>query len=242
MIKINTFSKALNSRLYFGKNQFVSAYATKAGSEPVAASAEGQDGEKRKHQPAYGRKRRMQFEKNRERVFDINQLDTWKGDDHHIFGHWLLNSVRDVRKYIRKEKYEVPTLANLAKPFVLPSTKNILKFQINRVHGKPEDPLNQRVTLFVKVSELNLAKKDLHKFLLLAGPRYNSHTDILTISSDTEPTSLLNKKLLSDTLDELIKEATTSKDKFEDIPLLPPKNKGRHIHQFPKEWMPDISQ
>ncbi|OMJ09038.1 hypothetical protein AYI70_g11158, partial [Smittium culicis] len=80
-------------------------YAKKAsGKANKAAEAEGKsdDGPKKEakiHRPSYGRRRRMQFEKNRERAFDMNQLEEWKGDDHHILGHWLLNSIRDVRKY-----------------------------------------------------------------------------------------------------------------------------------------------
>ncbi|OMJ10087.1 37S ribosomal protein S24, mitochondrial [Smittium culicis] len=217
-------------------------YAKKAsGKASKAAEAKSDDGPKKEakiHRPSYGRRRRMQFEKNRERAFDMNQLEEWKGDDHHILGHWLLNSIRDVRKYVRKEKFEIPTLSEFSKPFALPPKENILKFQTNRVLGKPEDPLNRRVTMTLKVSDLNLSPKDLHVFLLLVGPRYNSETDTLKMSSDSELTSSLNKKKISDTLDALLSEAKNSKEKFEDVPLVKYKHKSKPSYEFPKEWLP----
>ncbi|OLY79726.1 37S ribosomal protein S24, mitochondrial [Smittium mucronatum] len=247
-ILIKNISSAILPRISSGKSilggYFLSnGYAKKASggdkapkaSEPVKES-EGK--KERKHFPTYGRKRRMQYERNRERAFDMNQLEEWKGDDHHILGHWFLNSIRDVRKYVRKEKFEIPTLSEFSKPFAPPQATQILKFQTNRIHGKPDEPLNRRVTMTAKVSDFGLSADDLHVFLLLVGPRYNPVTDMLTMSSDTELTSKLNKKKISDTLDALLSEAKSSKEKYLDVPLMKYKIKARPKLEFPKEWLP----
>ncbi|PVU95049.1 hypothetical protein BB561_002082 [Smittium simulii] len=158
--------------------------------------------------------------------------------DHHMYGQLVLSAIRDVRKYLRKEKFELPTFAEKAKPFVKPSNKHLVMYQINTVHGREDMPFNKRVTLKLKVSNLNLKKAELHKFLLLVGPRYDLSTDMLTMSSDTELTSVLNKKKLSQTLEVLIKEAVNDKDYFEDIPLKTYIKRKKTVPKYPEEWLP----
>ncbi|OMH81547.1 37S ribosomal protein S24, mitochondrial [Zancudomyces culisetae] len=188
-------------------------YSTEAGEN-------GGKSEYNKRFPAYGRRRRVKHEQHRQNIFDIETLredeDDRHGDyGHHTFGHWMLESIRDVRKYVRKEKFEIPQLSEFSKPFSLPSAeKRILKFQTTKIHGVvsannavEKDSLNRRVTLQVKVDDLKLSNAARHKFLLLAGPRYDFNTDILKISSDREPTANLNKKRLVDEFKALLEES-----------------------------------
>ena len=69
----------------------------------VTNSAPCLAGRKKMSYPAYNREL--------ERDFDMEDLETWKHDDHTTYGHLLLENIRDVRQYMRKIKYELPTLA-----------------------------------------------------------------------------------------------------------------------------------
>ncbi|PVV04522.1 hypothetical protein BB560_000971 [Smittium megazygosporum] len=207
-------------------------------SSTIKLFKESAETDETKPDPMYSRKRALQLQNFELDAFDVEKLEPWEGDDHHIYGHALLESIRDVRKYLRKEKYELPVLKKHHKTFVPPTKEQFVVFQTNKVHGRPEEPINRRVTMKLKVSNLNLKPKELHKFLLMVGPRYSPHTDMLVMSADSELTSVLNKKLLSDQLDDLLNESIKGEDKFEDIPLPTYKKPKKVVPDFPKEWLP----
>ncbi|KAI9501309.1 mitochondrial ribosomal subunit protein-domain-containing protein, partial [Coemansia spiralis] len=168
---------------------------------------------------------------------DIEDLEDWEFDDHHYYGHLLMESVRDVRKYVRQMKFEFPTLAEHAKPFRAPPAPNILQFESSSTMGEKFQAEDRKVVLRVKVAKLGLTGTELHKFILLAGVRYNPRKDELKMSESREISSLLNKKRLGDTLAALIAEAKNDADSFIDVPL-----DFRHVGYkpkayFPKEWM-----
>ncbi|KAJ1679437.1 37S ribosomal protein S24, mitochondrial [Spiromyces aspiralis] len=191
-----------------------------------------------------GRKKQsyQEYSRQLERNFDMEELQTWNHDNHTTFGHLYLENVRDVRQYLRKIKYEIPTLAEYSKPFTPPSERQILRFQRTEHVGVANHPGDRRVTMTVKVSKLGLSDIERHKFLLLVGPRYDPFKDELKMSEDREPTSMENKKRLSDTLDTLIAEAKNKDDMFSDIPLTFPHAKPRKMPEFPEEWLPQQPQ
>ncbi|KAJ2802245.1 37S ribosomal protein S24, mitochondrial [Coemansia guatemalensis] len=166
-----------------------------------------------------------------------------KFDDygHHTFGHLLLESVRDVRKYERMIEFELPTLSEHAKPFKPPSSECILHFESSATMGEKFLAQDRKVVLRVKVAKLGLKTPELHKFLLLVGVRYNPQADELKMSEDREATSLLNKKRLADTLTTLIAQAK-NKESFADVPLDYTYLNREPIKNIPRKWTANLSK
>ncbi|KAJ1843301.1 37S ribosomal protein S24, mitochondrial, partial [Coemansia sp. RSA 2703] len=186
------------------------------------------------------RKEHAEIYDEQDRDYDIETVEDWEYDDHHTYGHLLLDNVRDVRKYVRLMKFEHPTLAQHAKPFKAPSEAHILRFERTVTMGDKTQAQDRKVVLRVQVAKLGLKGPELHKFLLLVGSRYNPETDELKMSEDREITSLLNKKRLADTLNQLISEAKKTDDMFSDVALDFTYHKYKHKMAFPEEWLPKV--
>ncbi|KAF9975148.1 37S ribosomal protein S24, mitochondrial [Actinomortierella ambigua] len=190
--------------------------------------------------------------------FDITNLEDFKFDDSATVnlkmivlpeqqiiknneakpGYENLESIREVRKYLRLIKYELPKLKAYAKPFQPPTKSQILNFRTMTYVGEPNHPAAAKVALTVKTSDLPLTDPELHKFLLLAGPRYNPHTKEIKMSCEKFQERSQNFKWLSDTLDKLIDEAKKNPEQMADLPL-----DLRHAEKsfkprvkFPKDW------
>ncbi|CDS13300.1 hypothetical protein LRAMOSA05478 [Lichtheimia ramosa] len=168
-----------------------------------------------------------------EKKYDVDHMEQFQFDDQTTMGHDLFENIRTVRQYLRKTEYELPKLKSFAKPFVPPTSDQILKFKSHTYLGEGH-PVERKVVLSVKVDDLKLSNTERHKFLLLAGPRYHVDTDELILSSEKFPHRKQNKKYVRDTLDALLKESKNTNDTFEDIPLDLPQPKKKL--QFPKEW------
>ncbi|KAJ1937573.1 37S ribosomal protein S24, mitochondrial, partial [Linderina macrospora] len=125
------------------------------------------------------RKAHAELYDDQDAKFDLDGMETWEYNDHHTYGHLLLESVRDVRKYVRLEKFELPTLAKHAKAFRPPPATHCLRFERTYTHGDKNQAEDRKVKVRVTVSQLGLKGPELHKFLLLAGVRYNPATDEL---------------------------------------------------------------
>lgn len=110
----------------------------------------------------------------------------------------------------KKKNLPTPGFLAFAKPFEAPAVDHILKFKTHTYLGEGH-PVERKVVLSVKVSDLKLSDSEKHKFLLLSGPRYNVNTDELVMSSERFPHRKQNKKFLVDTLSKLIKEAKVRK-------------------------------
>ncbi|KAJ2742764.1 37S ribosomal protein S24, mitochondrial [Coemansia sp. BCRC 34301] len=172
----------------------------------------------------------------------MTQPDVWEEGDHHTYGHLLMESVRDVRRYVRQMKFEHPTLVEYAKPFQPPPASHILRFERSITMGERHLPSDRKVLLRVQVAQLGLAGPELHKFVLLAGSRYNPITDELKMSESREPSSLLNKRRLANTLSALISEAKKKDDSFADVPLDFKYCDYKPKAKFPLEWLPKVQQ
>ncbi|KAF7728021.1 37S ribosomal protein S24, mitochondrial [Apophysomyces ossiformis] len=168
-----------------------------------------------------------------DKKYDVNHMEKFDFDDQTTIGHELFENIREVRKYLRKTEYELPKLSAFAKPFVPPNSDQILKFKTHTYLGEGH-PVERKVVLTVKVSDLKLNDTERHKLLLLAGPRYDVNTDEIKLSSEKFPHRKQNKKYVSDTLDKLVAEAKNTTDTFADIPLNLAQPKKKLI--FPAEW------
>ncbi|KAJ2505159.1 37S ribosomal protein S24, mitochondrial [Coemansia sp. RSA 1694] len=170
------------------------------------------------------------------------QPDAWEEGDHHTYGHLLMESVRDVRRYVRQMKFEHPTLVEHAKPFRPPPASHVLRFERSITMGERHLSSDRKVLLRVQVAQLGLEGHELHKFVLLAGSRYNPVTDELKMSESRDPSSLLNKRRLADTLNALIVEAKKKDDSFADVPLDFKHCDYKPKAKFPLEWLPKVQQ
>ncbi|KAG2181173.1 hypothetical protein INT43_008755 [Umbelopsis isabellina] len=170
-----------------------------------------------------------------EHPFDVENMEKFNFDDQTTIGHELFDNIREVRKYLRKTKYEIPKLGEHAKPFVPPTSSQILRFKTHNYMGEPH-PVESKCVLNVKVEHLGLNASERHKLLVLSGPRYNPDNDELTLSSEKFPYVNQNKKYLSDLLDKIIAEAKDTTDNFADIPLDTRHVKSRKKLEFPAEW------
>ncbi|CAG8498419.1 8608_t:CDS:2 [Ambispora leptoticha] len=189
--------------------------------------------------------------------YDVERLDDYKFDDMTSAGQDLLSAQREVRKYLRKTKYELPRLKKFAEPFNPPTEKQILRFQREYLIGE-KSPIKKKVKLTFSLSDLithaNLTPAQAHKFVLLCGTHYSPPKSTTKFNKDEFPYRgelkfvcekfpyhAQNKKYLSDLLDRLIKEAKEETDTFEDIPI-----DLRHVKKrkpklcYPKEWLPKI--
>ncbi|KAJ1802063.1 37S ribosomal protein S24, mitochondrial [Coemansia sp. RSA 2599] len=184
------------------------------------------------------RKEHAEIYDEQDRAYDMEHMGDWEYDDHHTYGHLLMDNIRDVRKYVRLMKFEHPTLAQHAKPFRPPPSTHVLRFESTVTVGDKVQAQDRKVVLRVKVSQLGLKGPELHKFLLLVGVRYNPETDEIKMSESREATSLLNKKRLADTLNVLIAEAKKKDDMFADVPLDFSYHKYKYKMPFPAEWLP----
>ncbi|KAJ2714712.1 37S ribosomal protein S24, mitochondrial [Coemansia spiralis] len=173
---------------------------------------------------------------------DESSMTEWEFDNHHTYGHLLLESIRDVRKYARQIKYELPTLAEHAKPFRPPPAQNVLRFERSVTMGEKFQAQDRKVVLRVKVAQLGLGAAELHKFVLLAGPRYNPETDELKMSEKRELSALLNKKRLADMFTALLAEAKKADDSFADMPLDFSHHKHKPVPVFPSAWLPKLDK
>ncbi|KAL2912459.1 28S ribosomal protein S35, mitochondrial [Polyrhizophydium stewartii] len=158
-----------------------------------------------------------------------------------------------VKTAIRKMQTAEKDLAALHKPFVAPTSAQpvVVKYTDRYTYDftKPP-PVNNAVTLQVRVANLGLSAEQRHKFLLLAGSTYDPYLDVVTLHDAKEPQDsisaeidrTLSLKELSARLDRILAEAKDTKDSFTDVPVdlsyLPPKRpKQLRNLEFPKQWL-----
>ncbi|KAI1306549.1 37S ribosomal protein S24, mitochondrial [Mortierella claussenii] len=175
---------------------------------------------------------------NNKDMMDISNLEDFQFDDSATIGHDTLEEQREIRKYLRITKYELPKLKEFVKPFQPPSKTQILRFRTSTYIGEPNHPAAPKVVLTIDLKSLPLTNPELHKFLLLVGPRYDPVKKEIKMSCEKFQDRSQNFKWLSDTLDKLINEAKKDPEAVSDVPL-----DLRHAAKsmkpkvrFPKEW------
>lgn len=148
-------------------------------------------------------------------------------------GHLMLREQRQMLHYLRLIEHEMPKLVAYRKPFTPPTSATPLIVRSLDYQGEPHLASIKRVVV-VAVDHLPLrTPQAIHKFKLLAGPRWtpNPPTDAgvakeepwgngyIKISCEDLPRPEMNLKWASDTLDKLVAEANNTKATFETVPL-----------------------
>ncbi|KAG0307826.1 37S ribosomal protein S24, mitochondrial [Dissophora globulifera] len=171
-------------------------------------------------------------------MMDISNLEEFRFDDSATAGYDNLEALREVRKYLRITKYELPKLKAFVKPFQPPTKTQILRFRTSTYIGESNHPAARKVVLTVDTQSLPLTNPELHKFLLLVGPRYDPVKEQIKMSCEKFQDRSQNFKWLSDTLDKLIDEAKKDPEAVSDVPLdlrYAAKSMKPKV-RFPKEW------
>ena len=75
--------------------------------------------------------------------------------------------------------------------------------------GEPH-PANNKVVLSLSIPSLHLSQAEGHKFRLLAGPRWDSESDVFKLACDKFETREENAKWCDETLAKLIGESKVS--------------------------------
>ncbi|ANB13789.1 mitochondrial 37S ribosomal protein RSM24 [Sugiyamaella lignohabitans] len=135
------------------------------------------------------------------------------------------------------------TRVELASPYRPPSDESVLTFKYNTFLGE-DHPAGKKVTVQFSPSELGLTAAQKHKLCLLAGARYNSDTDVVTISSSKFPQQAQNKRFLGDILKSLLEAARDESDTFADVPLetrhmVAKRRRNKPVRprvEFPEAW------
>ncbi|KAF9117104.1 37S ribosomal protein S24, mitochondrial [Mortierella sp. AM989] len=175
---------------------------------------------------------------NAKDMMDISNLEEFQFDDSTTPGYDTLAAQKEIRKYLRITKYELPKLKAFIRPFQPPTKTQILRFRTSTYIGEPNHPAAPKVVLTVNTKSLPLTNVELHKFLLLVGPRYDPTKEEIKMSCEKFQDRSQNFKWLSDTLDKLINEAKKEPESVSDVPL-DLRHAAKNIKprvQFPKEW------
>lgn len=118
-----------------------------------------------------------------------------------------LEEHREVRAFYRKAAWELPQLSEFAQTYVPPAATDVLNFRYTVHVGEEEHPADRKVVLTCKTKALGLTDAQLHKFRVLAGPRYRVSTDEFRMSSEVYGNVLQNKLHLCETLERLLAAA-----------------------------------
>ncbi|ABN67473.1 mitochondrial ribosome small subunit component [Scheffersomyces stipitis CBS 6054] len=148
---------------------------------------------------------------------------------------------RRIEQLARVSAYEMPLLAKFRQSYEpKPASETPLKLTYNTDFSNESNKFNRQVTLNVNINDLGLSDKQQHKFILLAGNKYNFDTTTLRLKTDQFSEAAQNARWLVDTFNKLLAEAKDlSKEDFADIPL-----DRRHMKllktkyepQFPEAW------
>ncbi|KAI9225939.1 MAG: mitochondrial ribosomal subunit protein-domain-containing protein [Piptocephalis tieghemiana] len=168
-------------------------------------------------------------------MYNLVETHDTEGSDMHTLGQIVMDQVDEILRYEELEVKELPILRQFAQTYTPPKESAILR--LRTIDYPAEDhPLQHKVVLQVSPSKLGLTPTQLHKFLLLAGPRYDPAREELKISSERYQNRTLNLKWASDALDRLIAEAKNPKETFADVPLTFPHYKPKRTFPFPEAW------
>ncbi|KAJ3006172.1 37S ribosomal protein S24, mitochondrial [Thoreauomyces humboldtii] len=154
-----------------------------------------------------------------------------------------------VKEMLVRMKEDQAMLKSKARPFTAPTHSTPLCFQHTDLHTydfTQPPPRNTRVSLHVRVSDLDLPPAQRHKLLLLAGDAFDPYLGVITMTRETEDVKATtekedreaNERNLRDGFKAMLKEARDGKDDFTDVPL-----DMRHVKvrrsglEFPEQWL-----
>ncbi|EAU93200.2 hypothetical protein CC1G_10268 [Coprinopsis cinerea okayama7 len=156
--------------------------------------------------------------------------------DSPVLGHKMLQAQREVLHYMRLIEHEMPKLVAYRQPFIPPSSQETPLVVRSIEYLGEYHPAASKRSITVAVDSLPLKDaKAIHKFKLIAGPRWTPNppkdagvcehevwqngNGYFKISCDTFSSPEMNAKWASDALDRLIKEANEGQESFEGLPL-----------------------
>lgn len=146
---------------------------------------------------------------------------------------------RKIEQMHRVGAYEMPLLAKFRQEYAQPTQKQApIKLTFNTDFTDEENSHNRKVTLAVKIEDLDLNEKQQRKFKLLAGNKYNHNKQELKFSSARFSHSTQNARWLVETLNKLLKESKDlTQNTFDDVPVDTRHTKPwKQAPQFPDEW------
>ncbi|KAL8713922.1 MAG: hypothetical protein Q9220_002068 [cf. Caloplaca sp. 1 TL-2023] len=167
---------------------------------------------------------------------DSGEDEDFDGDDITSIAHGELEQHRELREYARIAAWEMPKLTRLAKPFVLPSKDQPLRFRYTTYLGETHPAANKIVLEFCTRDLPGLTEPQRIKLVKLAGVRYNPETDVVKMSCEMFETQAQNKRYLGDLVDTLVAEAKDESDMFEDVPLDFRHHRFKPKVEFPEAW------
>ena len=166
---------------------------------------------------------------------DMVNLEEFAFDDIPTSGHIKLEQDRARLHLLRLIQFQLPQIHStsrmalkmshieflvtlnypieIRRPYNPPPSSHFVELRTQHFLDNPTHPASRKAVLTVRINDLvdtqNIlgSKQSLHKFKLLAGPRWDPDKDIVKISCQMFPTTNMNMKWCSDALDRLIKEA-----------------------------------
>lgn len=146
---------------------------------------------------------------------------------------------RKIEQLHRVTAYEMPLLAKFRQPYTPPAaSQNPIQFQFNTDFQDEPTVANRKVSLTVKAKRLGLDQKQMKKFKLLSGNKFNHNTGEFRLSTSRFPESAQNARWLVETFNVLLSESKdTTKNTFDGVPV-----DTRHSRPlkktplFPEEW------
>jgi small subunit ribosomal protein S35 len=94
----------------------------------------------------------------------------------------------------------------MAKPFVPPTAKQMLRFRYTTYMGE-QHPAEKKVVVEFSPLDMPLTDVQTEKLKKLAGVRWNPETNIIKMSCEMFETQAQNKRYLGDLVDVLVREA-----------------------------------
>ena len=152
--------------------------------------------------------------------------------------HREIEQHKELREMVRLAAWEMPLLAQFAKPYEPPRRDQVLRWRYTTYLGESHPAARKVVVEFQPAKLAALSEEQRAKFLKLAGPRYNPTTQTVKMSYESFETQAQNKRYLADTINKLIAECKdASADSFADVPLDTRHHKPKIRHKFPQAWV-----
>ncbi|KAL1856930.1 37S ribosomal protein S24, mitochondrial [Diaporthe australafricana] len=161
--------------------------------------------------------------------------DEFDENDMTDIAHAKLEEHREQRAYARLAIWEMPLLAQFAKPFELPTREQPLRFRYTSYMGEYH-PAEKKVVVEFSPEDFGLTEVQKMKLRKLAGPRYNPEKECIKMSCESFEHQAQNKRYLAELVEKLVTEAKDPTDTFEDVPLDLRHHTFKVKPKFPKEW------
>ncbi|KAI5966274.1 RSM24 [Candida pseudojiufengensis] len=187
----------------------------------------------------------FEIENFKERIMNNTPMKD-RGNPQKLSNQYVINSgniphnERRFEQLNRIAAYEMPLLVKYREKYIPPDPKDSpIKLIYNSdFSNETSNKFNRKVTLQVKLQDLNLNKEQEHKFKILSGKRFHHDLQTFQLKSEKYQTASQNVTWLINTFNKLLKESKDlSKELFEDIPL-----DKRHMKTWTKKPIPNFPE